>query len=612
MNTYGYRDMRSAAELMLSPYRPALRVNVGTNTLRLGFGLDVPVPGVLSHASQLTGAVRQTLGMAIAVKQTAEMVGALIQQTIDDVKQAKGVVTGGVPALAAQVAASIPVPQIPGATAFVQVSALRPGQPIPASYTSILKDRQNQLLALASRMKSVATMAGFGGVSIQENYKRTPYPLQSDVDLPSVSKLAVGGPTARRDDVLRDKAKFLVTGVPTAKGKPSYWSRLKSVAAMSAAPGFNPALSQLFHDRSGAGNWSEPPSAYGAQFPYNKVTATESGHVIEIDDTPSAERIHIFHRSGSFVEFHPNGTVVVKNMKDGYLLTMNNQYVKVSGACHISVDGMATIYAKGDTNVQTDGSLTVTAKKDFNVYASNINLRARNTFRGDGTRVDLRYISLPYNIHPVMGALVPRVNLNALRADFPRGNFDKVLSIAAKGPLDPKTVTSLLAFNEDEGAAPVENPLSNPGVYVGRRPADIDYRSRLFDTPEETQHFELYNAHVEAQRQLGDFGAIDPRELSGQLMHLDESVAPANATVTFLNFDDYKGKFDYADTFALSPSFTLGDLVDTTLWPTVVPVAPAPTPGTVPVEQTVPSGPAGGAGAPTDQRPDDERPRERV
>jgi hypothetical protein len=45
----------------------------------------------------------------------------------------------------------------------------------------------------------------------------------------------------------------------------------------------------------------EPESAYASKYPYNKVISTEGGHVIEVDDTPNQERIHIYHKSGTYV-----------------------------------------------------------------------------------------------------------------------------------------------------------------------------------------------------------------------------------------------------------------------------------------------------------------------
>lgn len=55
-----------------------------------------------------------------------------------------------------------------------------------------------------------------------------------------------------------------------------------------------------------------PADPYAAVYPNNNVYQTKSGHVIEIDDTEDAERIHIHHKSGSFIEIHPDGKIAVK------------------------------------------------------------------------------------------------------------------------------------------------------------------------------------------------------------------------------------------------------------------------------------------------------------
>jgi hypothetical protein len=46
----------------------------------------------------------------------------------------------------------------------------------------------------------------------------------------------------------------------------------------------------------------QPPSDYDTKYPYNLVHTTKSGHAIELDDTPGHERIHWWHRSGSYEE----------------------------------------------------------------------------------------------------------------------------------------------------------------------------------------------------------------------------------------------------------------------------------------------------------------------
>lgn len=90
---------------------------------------------------------------------------------------------------------------------------------------------------------------------------------------------------------------------------------------------------------------SEPDSPYAAVYPHNKVAQTTSGHVIEIDDTPDAERIHIFHKSGTFIEMHPNGDVVTQH-KNGFKTVTGNDKIHVTGDLNIVADGDITIDGK--------------------------------------------------------------------------------------------------------------------------------------------------------------------------------------------------------------------------------------------------------------------------
>lgn len=95
------------------------------------------------------------------------------------------------------------------------------------------------------------------------------------------------------------------------------------------------------------------PSPYAAVYPKNNVHAYESGHVIEIDDTPNAERIHIFHKSGTFVEMHPNGDVVT-HMKNGFKTVTGNDKLHVTGTMDMVIDGDMNINVVG--NVAMNGA----------------------------------------------------------------------------------------------------------------------------------------------------------------------------------------------------------------------------------------------------------------
>jgi hypothetical protein len=98
----------------------------------------------------------------------------------------------------------------------------------------------------------------------------------------------------------------------------------------------------------------EKVTEYAAKYPHNKTITTESGHVLELDDTPKAERIHVYHKSGSYVEIFPDGSIVTKSMKDSVSVTVNDHAISV-------VKGDLQIVAK-------EGNIDITTEK------GNINL----------------------------------------------------------------------------------------------------------------------------------------------------------------------------------------------------------------------------------------------
>lgn len=138
---------------------------------------------------------------------------------------------------------------------------------------------------------------------------------------------------------------------------------------------------------AGGGTFAEPESPYNAQYPYNQVKETESGHVIELDDTPNAERVHIAHRTGSFIEYHPNGTVVQKAVKDYYGIIHGSSYEHVVGEKTITIDKGAKLLVAsksgnfeievgsgGDLNITVDGDFNINCNGKFTVNAEQINL----------------------------------------------------------------------------------------------------------------------------------------------------------------------------------------------------------------------------------------------
>ena len=140
--------------------------------------------------------------------------------------------------------------------------------------------------------------------------------------------------------------------------------------------------------------WDQPEIPYNAVYPFNHVYQSESGHVMEFDDTPGYERINIHHTAGTFEEIDSFGnktekisgirTIIVDKDElvyikgSGHVSIDGDISVKVDKSCHIEINGNANFKVSGNTNYEVGG--------DFNVKASgNINLDGALMFMNSGS-----------------------------------------------------------------------------------------------------------------------------------------------------------------------------------------------------------------------------------
>ena len=180
----------------------------------------------------------------------------------------------------------------------------------------------------------------------------------------SVTRLARGRKHAEGHTVMisKRKGKDLLGEVDTAKG---------------------PKMGATIADRVMArfqrrGSWQEPHPRTGAKedkfwkggnnystYPFCHVWYTESGHALEVDDTPGAERLHWYHRSGTFQEIQDTGDRIDKIIGDNYEIDLKNKHVYVKGDYTVTVDGDSRELVHGDKYVEVDGKYLVTVRKDY-------------------------------------------------------------------------------------------------------------------------------------------------------------------------------------------------------------------------------------------------------
>ena len=118
-----------------------------------------------------------------------------------------------------------------------------------------------------------------------------------------------------------------------------------------------------------ANHWKEPDVPYNAKYPYNQVYETESGHVQEFDDTPESERIHTYHKSGTFTEIHPKGDKTEKIMGDNYQLVVGREYVHITGNVNVIIGATGPDeQEKSNINILVRGSADIQVDENCNAY----------------------------------------------------------------------------------------------------------------------------------------------------------------------------------------------------------------------------------------------------
>ena len=149
-----------------------------------------------------------------------------------------------------------------------------------------------------------------------------------------------------------------ITGVATADFNP-----------ITAADGSSIAASD-------GDTFDQPEIPYATVYPYNRVFESESGHIIEYDDTPDNERIHQRHKTGTSYEIHPDGTQTEIIKGDHYTLTSGKRQAEIQGNCDISIDGRHKLFLNksGTENNHYDIQIGANANINIQVDKGNINM----------------------------------------------------------------------------------------------------------------------------------------------------------------------------------------------------------------------------------------------
>lgn len=186
------------------------------------------------------------------------------------------------------------------------------------------------------------------------------------------------------------------------------------------------------------GEWKEPLTPYGATYPHNHVYESESGHVFEVDDTPGKERLHRYHKSGSFEEVHPEGSRVTKIIGNDYEITIGSKSAVIKGDVLYTNEGKAKFKVGKDFYLEIDGDVRT-------LVHGNVIMHTKGSF--------VHRVSGSYTLASGgnMTFVAPRIDLNPEGlnpATVSVGGLDKIQKrrVEFPDPKDPTKTTSLASL----------------------------------------------------------------------------------------------------------------------------------------------------------------------
>lgn len=104
-------------------------------------------------------------------------------------------------------------------------------------------------------------------------------------------------------------------------------------------------------------------------YPFNKVHFTESGHMIEMDDSVGAERLAVSHRSGTFYEIHQDGSEVHRVVNNNYTVICKDDEVYIGGKCNVRILGDAIVDIDGKAEIHSDKDMKLTSSENISIEA---------------------------------------------------------------------------------------------------------------------------------------------------------------------------------------------------------------------------------------------------
>lgn len=305
---------------------------------------------------------------------------------------------------------------------------------------------------------------------------------------------------------------------------------------------------------AGGEAWTQSACPFNADYPFNHVYESEAGHVMEFDDTPNAERVHIYHKAGTYTEIDHNGTRVNRIVGDGYEIYERNGYIFVNGTYNLTASGNGNVlfesgmnlYVGGNAQISVAGNCKMNVTGNLDIKGKQVNIESETDVNiKAGVSVNLQGVS-DLNLKGTSTNIEASASMNilaggAMNMDYAQGNF----GMGAGGAVGAKSADAGPAASAGEGAP------EHPKLTVNSRKdrAAAEYETEDDGDPSQFKKNGAANGSIDPTDQNPDKAA------EGSATPNANTKQPAGAKC-----DEIYGMSSYPNNMKLSPNFTIGDL----------------------------------------------------
>mgnify|MGYP003338306743 CR=1 FL=1 len=137
----------------------------------------------------------------------------------------------------------------------------------------------------------------------------------------------------------------------------------------------------------------DPRKGKGAgKYPNQTIHKTRSGNVpMMTDDSKGNESMTMQHRSGSAMQFLPNGAIQVVAHNGLYNIIFGENRMTITGAQDITVKGEGSMLVYGDYRQTVHGNMEVSCTGSYNITAKDMIMNPRDNFSVAGKTGTMKF-----------------------------------------------------------------------------------------------------------------------------------------------------------------------------------------------------------------------------